>query len=59
MDYFVSGVGTGGTITGVVEVLKRKCPQIKVIAVEASVLSGKQVKPHIIQGIGFGFVPSV
>ncbi len=41
---------------------KRKCPQIKVIAVEPwkpSVLSGKQVKPHIIQGIGFGFVPSV
>ncbi len=59
---FVSGVVTEGTIPGVGEVLNANVHKYKVIAVEplkASVLSGKQVKPHIIQGIGFGFVPSV
>uniref|UniRef100_UPI0011BAA972 pyridoxal-phosphate dependent enzyme n=1 Tax=Candidatus Hodgkinia cicadicola TaxID=573658 RepID=UPI0011BAA972 len=55
IDYFVSGVETGGTITGVGEVLKKKNPNTSIVAVEpwkASVLSGKQVKSHGIQGIG-------
>jgi len=62
LDYFVSGVGTGGTITGVGQVLKAKLPSAKVIAVEpeaSPVLSGGQHTPHPIQGIGAGFVPDI
>ena len=62
VDAFVAGVGTGGTITGVGEVLKAKRPSTRVVAVEPSgcaVLSGGKAGPHMIQGIGAGFVPRV
>jgi cysteine synthase A len=62
IDFFVAGVGTGGTVTGVGRVLKAKVPSAKVIAVEpeaSPVLSGGQPSPHPIQGIGAGFVPDI
>ena len=62
LDFFVAGVGTGGTITGVGEVLKPRLPGLKVVAVEPAlspILSGGKHSPHPIQGIGAGFVPDI
>ncbi len=62
LDYIITGVGTGGHITGVAEILKAKWPNLKVFAVEpelSPVLSGGSPSPHPLQGIGAGFVPSI
>ena len=62
VDFLISGIGTGGTLTGVAEVIKKRKPTFKAIAIEpkgSPVLSGGQKGPHKIQGIGAGFVPSI
>jgi cysteine synthase len=62
VDVFVAAVGTGGTVTGVGDVLKQKKPAIKIVAVEpakAAVLSGGTARNHMIQGIGAGFIPAI
>jgi cysteine synthase A len=62
LDVFVAGVGTGGTLTGVGQILKERLPNLRVVAVEPTnspVLSGGTHSPHVIQGIGAGFIPDV
>ena len=62
VDVFVAGVGTGGTLTGVGQILKQRNPNIKIVAVEpfkSAVLSGGPAAPHRLQGIGAGFIPSI
>jgi cysteine synthase A len=62
LDYLISGVGTGGHLTGCAEVLKKAFPKLKVYAVEpelSPVLSGGSPSPHPLQGIGAGFIPSI
>ncbi len=62
VDYIVAGVGTGGTITGIAEVIKKRKPEFRAVAVEpmtSQVLAGQSPGPHKIQGIGAGFVPAV
>ncbi|MFT6773717.1 MAG: cysteine synthase A, partial [Paracoccaceae bacterium] len=62
VDVFVAGVGTGGTLTGVAQVLKARKPDVRIVAVEpedSPVLSGGEAGPHKLQGIGAGFVPGI
>jgi cysteine synthase len=62
LDYVITGVGTGGHITGIAEVVKQKLPNLKVFAVEpeqSAVLSGGAPGPHALQGLGAGFIPSI
>jgi cysteine synthase A len=62
IDYFITGVGTGGHITGIGEVLKNKFPNIKIFSVEpieSPVIFGGTANPHALQGLGAGFVPSI